>query len=137
MNHIIDRTSLKGYGEQDGRAVVTFVDGFELQMVPEWKNDSVRRIYEIYLLHHGEICAQIVKGCFETRGEIDQRTLGAYCRFAIDLERDVYRLYRMGKIEEREWQKRFRKFWKIVIKSRQIADTLALAQYPSRDFMMG
>jgi hypothetical protein len=99
--------------------------------VPEWRNDSVRRILSVRLLGQGQVIAQVVSGCFEPLGVINQPELGSYCTFAIDLEREVYRHYRLGKISEDEWQKRFRGYWKIVIKSRQIATALSQSQLPT------
>jgi hypothetical protein len=128
---MIDRALLEGYGTRDGVAVVAFADGRELQLVPEWRNDSVRRILSVRLLGQGQVIAQVVSGCFEPLGVINQPELGSYCTFAIDLEREVYRHYRLGKISEDEWQKRFRGYWKIVIKSRQIATALSQSQLPT------
>jgi len=128
---MIDRALLEGYGARDGVAVVAFKDGRELQLLPEWRNDSVKRIQAVRLLNEGQVIAQVVSGCFESLGLIDQPALGNYCAFAIDLERDVYRHYRLGKISEDAWQKRFRSYWKIVIKSRQIATALSQSQLPT------
>jgi hypothetical protein len=131
---MIDRGSLTGYGERDGAAVLTFSGGRELRFIPEWKNDSVKRIHSVLLLDDHELVAEVVSGCFASGGAMGQRDLATYCEFAIDLEREVYRHYRMGKITEQEWQSRFRAYWKIVIKSRQIASALALALLPIREF---
>jgi hypothetical protein len=132
---MIDRTTLKEYGERDGVAVVTFDDGRELQIIPEWGIDSVKGIEGVHLFDSGEMVAEVRKGSFWSNGKVDQRELGAYCAFAITLEREVYRYYRQGKIAEDEWQKRFRNFWKVVIKSRQVASALAQTQLPTRGLM--
>jgi hypothetical protein len=128
---MIDRSLLEGYGARDGVAVVAFVDGRELQLLPEWHNDSVKRIQSVRLLDHGQMIAHVVSGGFASLGVIDQPTLGRYCAFTIELERDVYRHYRLGNISEDEWCKRFRSYWKIVIKSRQIATALSHSQLPT------
>ena len=127
---MIERTSLKGYGERDGLAVVTFVDGRELQFMPQWHHGAVRRIVSVQLMVNNEVEAQAVGGVFWSGSDVSQVELGAYCSFAIDLEREVYRHYRAGKITEDEWQKRFRTFWKIVIKSRQLTTALSHEQLP-------
>ena len=132
---MIDRTLLDGYGVRDGVAVVVLTDGRELHLEPEWRNDSVKRIQSVQLFDQGQVMAQVVSGCFGSLGEIDQPTLGSYCHFAIDLEREVYRHYRLGKIAEEEWQRRFRGYWKIVIKSRQIATALTQSQLPTRSVL--
>lgn len=121
---------LEGYGGRDGDAVVVFRDGRELRLIPEWRGDSVRRIVTVVLLQNDAPIAGVDAGCFWADGDIDQRELGDYCAFAIDLERSVYRLYRAKKIDESEWQQRFRVFWKIVIKSRQIAAALEHGRFP-------
>lgn len=126
----MDRTILKGYGERDGLAVVTFEDGRELQMSPEWRGESVRRILSVQLFGGRRLIARVMAGCFWSENTVSQVELGKYCAFAIDLEREVYRHYRTGKITEEDWQKRFRLYWKIVIKSRQIAAALSLEQLP-------
>ena len=132
---MIDRALLEGFGVRDGVAVVAFTDGRELHFAPEWRNDSVKRIQSVQLFEQGQVIAQVVSGYFGSLGVIDQPTLGNYCAFAIDLEREVYRHYRLGKIVEEEWQKRFRGYWKIVIKSRQIATALSQSQLPTSDVM--
>lgn len=128
---MIDRALLEGFGLRDEAAVVAFTDGRVLHLIPEWRNDSVKRIQSVHLLDQGQEIAQVVSGGFASLGVIDQPTLGSYCHFAIDLEREVYRHYRLGKIAEEEWQQRFRGYWKIVIKSRQIATALSQSQLPT------
>lgn len=127
---MIDRDLLTGYGVRDGVAVLTFSDGYELRFLPEWRHETVRRIHSVLLLFENDIVAELVSGCFASNGKVGQRELAVYCNFAIELEREIYRHYRLRKITEEVWQKRFRLFWKIVIKSRQIASLLALAQLP-------
>ncbi len=61
---MIDRSLLEGYGARDGMAVVAFTDGRELQLLPEWRNDLVKRIQSVRLLDQGQVIAQVVSGGF-------------------------------------------------------------------------
>ena len=128
---MIPRTSLEGFGEREGLAVLTFVTGETFQLIPEWQNESVRRILAVQLLaEKNQVIAQVVSGAFWTDGAVDQFELGSYCALAIDLEREAYRHYRTGKIAQEEWEARFRSYWQVVVKSRQIATALAKGQLP-------
>ena len=124
------RDNLKGFGARDGAAVVDFEDGRTLCFVPQWRGDSVRRIVRVALFDGDACVACVFGGCFWTAGSVTQTELGQLCDFAIELERDVYRHYCQGRIEEDAWQVRFRTFWKIVIKTRQIAEALGKGQLP-------
>lgn len=127
---MIDRDLLDGFGIKGEEAVVTFVDGRALHLLPEWRGDSVRRIRQIQLFESEKVIARVAHGVYDLSSVCSQKELGTYCAFAIELEREVYRFYRIGKIAEEEWQKRFRGYWKIVIKSRQIAAALEQERLP-------
>lgn len=132
---MIDRELLDGFGIKDEEAVVTFVDGRALHLLPEWRGESVRRIRQIRLYESGKVIAQVEQGIYDLSSVCSQKDLGAYCAFAIELEREVYRFYRTGKISEEEWQKRFRGYWKVVIKSRQIAAALEQERLPVNNIL--
>jgi hypothetical protein len=127
---MIDRNALTGFGQQNGNAVVTFEGGQALCYTPEWRGDSVRRITRIEFSDHGKVVAKVEAGRFWSACGFSQEELAAYCAFAIDLERDVYRRYRAKKIDEVKWQKKYRMYWKIVIKSRQAVAALERGEMP-------
>jgi len=131
----MDRKMLEAFGERDGDAVVVFNNARELKIRPQWEGLSVVEIEEVHLYEGNDLIAGVSGGFFWSKGKVDQHELGRYCAFAIDLEREVYRHYRQGKISEEAWQKRFRPFWKIVIKTRRVADALDQTLMPAQNPM--
>lgn len=127
---MVDREALLGYGVRDGVAVVSFADGRELRLVPQWQGDSVRCLEAVGLVLNGDAIAIACEDGYWTSGDVAQAELGGYCAFAIDLERQVYRFYRQKKIDEIAWQQKFRSFWKIAIKCRQMMLLLQATSLP-------
>lgn len=127
---MISLADVKAYGCQDDLAVVAFEDGRELRAQGVWQGDTVRRIEKLTLSCQDREIAGVSGGVFWAHTGVSQKDLGEYVMCGIELERQVYRYYRQGKIAEAEWHDRFRAFWKIMIKTRQIATWLINSQMP-------
>ncbi len=114
---------VEAYGAKDGHAEVVFKDGLRLVFDPVLRRGEVTGLACVRLYRDGQVLALAGDG-FWSSGEVTQANLASRCDAAVLVERQVYRLYRMKKIDEAAWQARFRDFWKVVIKCRRLLERL-------------
>jgi hypothetical protein len=126
---------VEAVGYEAGKAVVRFEDGGLLRIEPEPDSDPVRvRGYRFDFEREGT--AEGTATAFWTNGP-DQRVVASRMLAAMEVEREIYRAYRRGGIKEDVWQDRFRSFWKILIRCRQIQGRLAACEIPMQEALDG
>jgi len=111
-------SDIQAFGFRDGYAETLFADGVTLRVSPESPEDPIV-ISKCELIRDGEIVAVATGGKFWA-ASTSQTDFASRLGAAVDAERKVYRAYRSGKIDEAMWQDRFRMFWKVMIKCRDI-----------------
>ena len=109
-----------------------FDDGVRLRVYPVDLEDPIE--IRACVLNDSNVISIATRDLFWSTGG-KQVDLAAWLEAAVEAERQVYRAYRARRIEEAVWQEKFRLFWKVMIRSRNILGVLAVGALPSVDVL--
>lgn len=119
---------IQAFGFREGCADIVFDDGVRLRVYPVDLEDPID--IRVCVLSRSDIVSAASPDLFwsedGTQGELAAR-LGA----AVEAERKVYKAYRAKRIDEADWQEKFRTFWKVMIRCRGILGTLTVGALPT------
>ena len=109
---------IQAFGFRDAAAETVFEDGLRLRVIPTDLEDPIQ-IEACVLSGKEELTCVATDGGYWSTG-LTQGQFAERLQAAVQAERQVYRAYRAGRIEESDWQSRFRLFWKVMIRCRAI-----------------
>jgi hypothetical protein len=123
---------IQAFGFRNGCADTVFDDGVRLRVYPVDLEDPIE--IRACVLNDSNVISIATRDLFWSTGG-KQVDLAARLEAAVEAERQVYRAYRARRIEEAVWQEKFRLFWKVMIRSRNILGVLAVGALPSVDVL--
>ncbi|MCH2663792.1 hypothetical protein MK139_05575 [bacterium] len=121
--------AIQAFGFREAAADTVFDDGIRLRVVSEDPEANPIDIIACVLSDSDGVRLCATAGGFWSDGlsltEFSER-LGS----AVEAERQVYRAYRAGRVKEADWQGKFRMFWKVMIRCREIQRLATTAVLP-------
>ena len=112
---------IQAFGFREAAADTVFADGIRLRVFPvEGTNPAV---IEGCLVTERDRWVAVASPKAYWSDAWDQGAFATRLGQAVEAERQVYRAYRAGRIQEDQWQRSFRMFWKVMIRCRAILDS--------------
>ena len=114
---------IEDYGFRGERAEVAFTTGERLLIFPELRSGEIVGVSFVAYVKDGKMEATVSReGLWSP--DVSRDSIVSRLAEAIDVEREVYRLYRQKRIDESTWQERYRLFWKTTIKTHRLLSDL-------------
>lgn len=113
---------VQAFGFREGAAETVFDDGLRLRVVPAGDADPIEIASCVLSTEDGTLAVTSRDGYWSE--SVAQTDFAERLGKAVEAERQVYKAYRMKRIEEQVWQDQFRMFWKVMIRCRPLLGRL-------------
>jgi hypothetical protein len=117
-------SDIQAFGFRNGGADTVFYDGVRIRVFPhDIEHDPITIAACVLTDRAGLGAVGTPEGYWSNTWS--QRTFAKRLAAAVEAERQVYKTYRAGRIEESVWKEKFRLFWKVMIRCRSVLGSVS------------
>ena len=117
-------SDIQTFGFRNGGADTVFEDGVRMRVFPADIDHDPITIAACVLTDRAGLRAVGTPAGYWSN-DWSQRSFAKRLSAAVEVERQVYKAYRAGRIEESDWRKTFRLFWKVMIRCRSVLGSVS------------